>query len=80
MSPLHIDAAVNHNNTRLVQRTLQLAHRIQDIHIRSALQDVYLLELLTQSNPAVESIIVVNRDYWHLILRHLLAVPLYVCF
>lgn len=59
MSPLHINAAVNHNNTRLVQRTLQLAHRIQDIHIRSSLQDVYpLLELLTHPNPAVESIIV----------------------
>jgi len=59
MSPLHIDTFVKENNTRLVQRTLQLAHRIQDIHIRASLQDIYpFLELLTHPNPAVESLIV----------------------
>lgn len=59
MSPLHLDAFVKEHNTRLVQRTLQLAHRIQDIHIRASLQDIYpFLELLTHPNPAVESLIV----------------------
>lgn len=59
MSPLHIDTFVNENNTRLVQRTLQLAHRIHDIHIRSSLHDIHgFLEILTHPNPAVESLII----------------------
>ena len=59
MSPLHIHTVVSDSNVCLVRRTLQLAHRIQDIRLRASLQHIYpLLELLSYPNPAVKSLVV----------------------
>ncbi|CAA7269912.1 unnamed protein product [Cyclocybe aegerita] len=58
MSALHIKTTVSDTNIRLLHRTLQLAHRIQDIHLTSPIQKIYpLLEILAHPNPALESLI-----------------------
>ena len=59
MSAAHIIATVADTNIRQLHRTLRLAHRIQDIHLKSSIQDIHpLLEILTHPNPALESMIV----------------------
>ncbi|KAF8153231.1 hypothetical protein B0H34DRAFT_861379 [Crassisporium funariophilum] len=59
MSSLHINAHVTDGNVRLLHRTLQLAHRIQDIHLTSPIQKIYpLLEVLAHPNPSLESLVV----------------------
>ncbi|KAJ3511274.1 hypothetical protein NLJ89_g4190 [Agrocybe chaxingu] len=59
MWALHIKTTVSDTNIRLLHRTLQLAHRIQDIHLTSPIQKIYpLLEILAHPNPALESLIV----------------------
>jgi len=59
MSAAHIIATVSANNIRRLHRTLRLAHRIQDIHLKSSIQDIHpLLEILAHPNPALESLIV----------------------
>jgi len=59
MSAAHIIATVSANNIRRLHRTLRLAHRIQDIHLKSSIQDIHpLLEILTHPNPALESLVV----------------------
>jgi len=59
IAPLHVDAVVTDSNIRLVQRTLQLAHRIQDIHLRCDIPNINpLLETLAHPNPSLESLIV----------------------
>ena len=59
MSSLHVITTVTDENTRLLHRTLQLAHRIQDIHLKSSVQQIYpFLEILSHPNPALESLIV----------------------
>ncbi|KAF9530544.1 hypothetical protein CPB83DRAFT_810399 [Crepidotus variabilis] len=67
MSPLHITATVNDRNVRYIHRSLQLAHRIQDIHLHASIQRIYpLLQILAHPNPALESLIVdvqIPRSY-----------------
>ncbi len=59
IAPLHVNAVVADSNIRLVQRTLQLAHRIQDIRLRCDIPNIHpLLEILAHPNPSVESLIV----------------------
>lgn len=59
MSSLHIITTVTENNIRLLHRSLQLAHRIQDIHLKSSIENIYpLLDILAHPNPALESLIV----------------------
>ncbi|KAF9476092.1 hypothetical protein BDN70DRAFT_897639 [Pholiota conissans] len=58
MSALHVIATVTATNIRQLRCTLQLAHRIQDIHLISPIEKVHpLLESLTHPNPSVESLI-----------------------
>ncbi|KAF8179832.1 hypothetical protein BJ912DRAFT_981925 [Pholiota molesta] len=58
MSALHVIATVTDNNVRQLRCTLQLAHRIQDIHLISPIEKVHpLLESLTHPNPLVESLV-----------------------
>ncbi|KDR74909.1 hypothetical protein GALMADRAFT_227256 [Galerina marginata CBS 339.88] len=59
MSCLHIISPVTDQNIRLLHRTLQLAHRIQDIHLTSSANKIQpLLEILAHPNPALESLTV----------------------
>lgn len=63
MSSLHVIATVTENNTRHLQRTLQLAHRIQDIHLISPIEKVRpLLEILAYPNPSLESMTIDIRS------------------
>ena len=55
--PLCIRARVGPHNTGLLQRTLQLAHRIQSINLTCPIQHIHgLLPTLTYPNPALESL------------------------
>ncbi|TFK31955.1 hypothetical protein BDQ12DRAFT_693277 [Crucibulum laeve] len=57
--PLSIKAAVNNRNIIDLRRTLQLAHRIEEIHLKSSAQDIRpLLETLAHPNPALKSLII----------------------
>ena len=59
MYPLHIQAAITDRNVRLLHRTLQLAHQIEDIHLIAPIQHIHsLLPILTHPNPALQSLIV----------------------
>jgi len=59
MSALHVKATVTDSNIRQLHRTLQLAHRIQDIHLTSPIQKILpLLQILAHPNPALESLVV----------------------
>ncbi len=63
MSSLHVIATVTENNTRQLQRTLQLAHRIQDVHLISPIEKVRpLLEILAYPNPSLESMTIDIRS------------------
>ncbi|KAF8958963.1 hypothetical protein BDZ97DRAFT_1667854 [Flammula alnicola] len=58
MSSLHVITTVTDENIRQLHRTLQLAHRIQDIHLGAPIQKIYpLLEILAHPNPSLESLI-----------------------
>lgn len=55
--PLCIRATVGTHNTGLLQRTFQLAHRIQSINLTCPIQHIHgLLPTLTYPNPALESL------------------------
>ena len=57
--PLHIQTTITDRNIGLLYRTLQLAHRIEDIHLTAPIQHIYsLLAILTHPNPALQSLIV----------------------
>ena len=59
MCPLHIQTIITDRNIRLLHRTLQLAHRIEDIHLTAPIQHIYsLLPILTHPNPVLQSLIV----------------------
>lgn len=59
MSSIHVITTITENNIRLLHRSLQLAHRIQDIHLKSSIESIYpLLDILAHPNPALESLIV----------------------
>ncbi|KAH9474818.1 hypothetical protein JR316_0013284 [Psilocybe cubensis] len=59
MSSIHVITTVTENNIRLLHRSLQLAHRIQDIHLKSSIENIYpLLDILAHPNPALESLII----------------------
>jgi hypothetical protein len=54
MSAPHIIATVTDTNICQLHRTLWLAHRIQDIRLKSSIQDIHpLLQILTHPNPAM---------------------------
>lgn len=57
ITPLHIETTVSEGNIREIQRTLQLAHRIQAIHLLSSVENIQpLLQILTHPNPALETL------------------------
>ena len=57
--PLHLNAIVTKENTSQLCRTLQLAHRIDAIHLTSSVEDIKpILQLIAHPNPAVESLVV----------------------
>lgn len=59
MYPLHIETSITDRNIRLLHRTLQLANRIEDIHLTAPIQHIYsLLPILTHPNPSLQSLIV----------------------
>ena len=59
MCPLHIQTTVTDQNIRLLHRTLQLAHQIEDIHLSAPVHHICsLLPILTHPNPALQSLII----------------------
>ncbi|KAF8802384.1 hypothetical protein BYT27DRAFT_7146440 [Phlegmacium glaucopus] len=57
--PLHIQTTITDRNIRLLHRTLQLAHQIEDIHLTAPIQHIYsLLPVLSHPNPALQSLII----------------------
>jgi hypothetical protein len=59
MCPLHIQTTITDLNIRLLHRTLQLANRIEDIHLTAPIHHIYsLLAILTHPNPSLRSLIV----------------------
>ena len=57
--PLHVNAIVTRENTSQLCRTLQLAHRIDAIHLTSSAENIKpILQLIAHPNPAVESLVV----------------------
>ena len=59
MHPLHIQITITDLNIHLLHRTLELANRIEDIHLTALIQHIYsLLAILTHPNPSLRSLIV----------------------
>ncbi|KAF9011862.1 hypothetical protein BDQ17DRAFT_1420269 [Cyathus striatus] len=55
--PLRIRAIVDADNIKYLRRTMQLAHRVDEIRLKSSVQHIHpLLESLVHPNPAIQSL------------------------